>query len=47
MARQLARWRLNHPDATGLVELAALVAEVEPVRQALLQQLARLRCARA
>ncbi|SES32938.1 hypothetical protein [Lentzea albida] len=46
MARQLARWRLKHPEAPGLDELAGLVAEVEPVRQALLHQLARLRCAR-
>jgi hypothetical protein len=46
MARQLARWRLRHPDAPGLDELAGLVADVEPVRQALLRELARLRCAR-
>lgn len=46
MTRQLARWRLDHPGAPGLDELAELVAEVEPVRQALLQQLARLRCRR-
>lgn len=45
MERQLARWHLDHPDAAGLDELADLVADVEPVRQALLQQLARLRCA--
>ncbi|WP_189153235.1 hypothetical protein [Lentzea pudingi] len=45
MARQLDRWRLTHPDAPGLDELAELIADVEPVRQALLQQLARLRCA--
>ncbi|WP_258949228.1 hypothetical protein [Lentzea californiensis] len=46
MERQLARWRLDHPRAAGLDELAELVADVEPVRQELLQQLARLRCAR-
>lgn len=46
MERQLARWQLNHPHAAGLDELAELVAGVEPVRQALLQQLARLNCAR-
>lgn len=45
MVRQLARWRLTHPDAPGLDELTELIADVEPVRQALLQQLARLRCA--
>ncbi|HEX7303846.1 hypothetical protein [Lentzea sp.] len=46
MVRQLVRWRRDHPDAPGLDELAALVAEVEPVRRALLRQFARLRCAR-
>jgi hypothetical protein len=46
MVRQLARWSLDHPDAPGLAELAELVADVEPVRHALLRQLARLRCAR-
>ncbi|ANZ41629.1 hypothetical protein BBK82_42450 [Lentzea guizhouensis] len=45
MARQLTRWRLDHPDAPGLDDLAGLVAEVEPVRQALFAELARLRCA--
>jgi hypothetical protein len=46
MVRQLTRWRLDHPHAPGLDELAELVADVEPVRHALLRQLARLRCAR-
>ncbi|MCX2953699.1 hypothetical protein [Lentzea sp. NEAU-D7] len=46
MVRQLTRWRLDHPDAPGLDELADLVAEVEPVCHDLLRQLARLRCAR-
>ncbi|KOV85363.1 hypothetical protein [Nocardia sp. NRRL S-836] len=46
MARQLRQWQLDHPEAAGLDELAGLVADVEPVRQALLHQLARLRCAR-
>ncbi|SDK83842.1 hypothetical protein SAMN04488074_107264 [Lentzea albidocapillata subsp. violacea] len=46
MVRQLARWRLDHPHAPGLDELAELVADVEPVRHALLRQLALLRCAR-
>ncbi|WP_090096615.1 hypothetical protein [Lentzea jiangxiensis] len=45
MAAQLEQWRRTHPDAVGLDELAELVAEVEPVRQALLRQLARLRSA--
>lgn len=45
MARQLARWRLDHPHAAGLDELADRIAEVEPVRQALMRELARLRCA--
>jgi hypothetical protein len=47
MVRQLARWRLDHPHAPGLDELAELVADVEPVRHSLLRQLARLRCARS
>ncbi|MGW6441569.1 hypothetical protein [Lentzea sp. NPDC055074] len=46
MARQLARWRLDHPHASGLDELADHIAEVEPVRRALMRELARLRCAR-
>lgn len=46
MERQLARWCLDHPYAVGLDELVDLVADVEPVRQELLRQLARLRCTR-
>jgi hypothetical protein len=45
MVRQVARWRLDHPQAPGLDELVAFVADVEPVHQSLLRELARLHCA--
>ncbi|MFD4636191.1 hypothetical protein ACFWN2_02680 [Lentzea sp. NPDC058436] len=47
MVRQLERWRLDHPDAPGLDELTGLVADVEPVRRELFDQLERLRCERS
>jgi hypothetical protein len=44
LTQQLARWRHDHPDATGLDEFAEVVVDdLEPARQRLLDQLAQRR----